>query len=121
MKLLDIRENAITAELDWGDVKLLTHVIEYAMKYDVMSDAADWGMAIGYLESTLAFLKAAGMASWAQTVEEKEYTLEEFLAMTPITSKERRRWEARCREAQREHQRERAEEEARKAEAPPAA
>ncbi len=104
MKLIGIRENAITVDLEWGDVKLFTHVMEYALRYDVMGDAHDWNMAIGYFEATLAFLKAAGMASWAQTVTPEEYTLEQFLEMTPITTAERAAEEARRAEERRQRE-----------------
>ncbi len=65
MQLVSIRENAVTVDFDWGDVRLLTYALEYAKQYDVLGDANDWGMAIGHLEATIAFLHAAGMASWA--------------------------------------------------------
>ncbi len=95
MQLVAIRENAVTVELDWGDVRLLTYALEHAKRYDVLSTANDWNMAMGYLEATVAFLYAAGMASWAQTVTPEEYTLDTFRELVPITAAERAAEEAR--------------------------
>ena len=98
MKLIGIKEDAITVDLNWIDVRLLTYVCEYAKQYDVLGNASDWNMAMGYLEATVAFLYAAGMASWAQTVTPEEYTFDTFREMVPITSAERAAEEARRRE-----------------------
>ena len=95
MQLVSSRENEVRVDRDWSDVALILHVCEHAKQYDVMGDANDWGMAIGYLEATVAFLQAAGMASWAQTVTPEEYTLEQFRALVPITAAERAADEAR--------------------------
>ena len=89
MKLIGIKEDAITVDLNWIDVRLLTYVCEYAKQHDVLGDASDWNMAMGYLEATVAFLYAGGMASWAQTVNPEEYTLERFRELVPITAAER--------------------------------
>src|SRR3712207_5713647 len=90
MQLVSIRDDEITVELNWGDVALLLHVGEHAKQHDVMGQAHDWGMAIGYLEATVAFLQAAGMASWARTVGDESYILERFRELVPITAAERR-------------------------------
>ncbi len=95
MKLIDIKEDALTVELNWIDVRLLTYVCEYAKQYDVLGTAHDWNMAMGYLEAMVACLYADGMASWAQTVTPEEYTLAEFCQMVPITAAERAAEEAR--------------------------
>ena len=102
MELVSIRENEITVELRWEDVALLVHVCEHAKQHDAMGNANDWGMGIGYLEATIAFLQAAGMASWAQTVGEETYSLERFLELVPITAAARRAEDARRKESQRE-------------------
>ena len=104
MKLLDIRENAITAELDWGDVKLLTFLCNHAIEDDALSKAHDWSMASGFAEAMVACLEAAGMASYASFAgaDTDEYTLANFRASVPLTEEERRRWERQCREAKRE-------------------
>ncbi len=102
MELVSIRENEITVELRWEDVALLVHVCEHAKQHDAMGNANDWGMGIDYLEATIAFLQAAGMASWAQTVGEETYSLERFLDVVQLTPEEERRWRERCEAAQRE-------------------
>ncbi len=70
----------------------------------MLGDASDWGMAIGYLEATVAFLYAAGMASWAQTVTPEQYTLEQFRELVPITAAERAAEEARRLEERRRYE-----------------
>ena len=102
MELVSIRENEITVELRWEDVALLVHVCEHAKQHDAMGNANDWGLGIGYLEATIAFLQAAGMASWAQTVGEETYSLERFLDLVPITAAARRAEERRRVEFNRE-------------------
>ena len=103
MKLIGIKEDAITVDLNWIDVRLLTYVCEYAKQYDVLGTASDWNMAMGYLEASVAFLYAAGMASWAQTVTPEEYTLDTFREMVPITAGERAAEEARRMEERQRH------------------
>ncbi len=117
MQLVSIRENEIRVDLDWGDVRLLAFTIRHARQYDVGSGADDPSGMLSYLDTALAFLEAAGLASWAHTVEREEYTLEHFAENVPITPEEHRRWRERCEAAQREH----AEEQALKSETPPAA
>ncbi len=68
MNLVAIRENAVTGELDWSDVKYLTHLIRHAITHDVGSSTYEPTMVVTYAETAEAFLLAAGMASWAQTV-----------------------------------------------------
>ena len=102
MNLVGIRENAVTVELDWADVKYLTHIIRHAVRHDVGSSTREPTMLVTYAETVEAFLYAGGMASWAQTVEEEEYTLERFAEVVPITNAEEARWQARVREAQKE-------------------
>ncbi len=112
MQLVSIRENAATVELDWADVRLLSYMIRHAIRHDVGSSTTEPTLFVSYADTALAFLEAAGMASWAHTVEEEKYTLEEFALVAPITPEEEARWQQQCRESQRE----RAAEEARKAE-----
>ena len=116
MQLVEIRENAVAVELDWSDVNYLTHIIRHAIRHDVGSTTYDPTMVVTYAETAEAFLEAAGMASWAHTVEEKEYTLERFAQVVPITAEEWRAEQERFAAARREMERER-----RPREAPPAA
>ena len=37
MNLVEIRENAVTVELDWSDVRYLAHLIRHATSHDVGS------------------------------------------------------------------------------------
>ena len=90
MKLIDIKENAITVELDWGDVALLSYVCREAMAHDAIGDAHDFSMTWGYVETLVSFFEAAGMASWADTVSKDEYTIERFRLVVPVTAKQRR-------------------------------
>ncbi len=107
MNLVDIRENAITVELDWADVRLLAYMLRHAVLHDVGSATAEPVATVSYADTAIAFLEAAGMASWAHTVEEEEYTLERFAEAVPITPDEERRWRERCEAVQRELARER--------------
>ncbi len=88
MQLVGIRENAVTVELDWSDVKYLAHIIRHAIRHDVGSSTYEPTMTVTYAETAEAFLYAAGMASWAHTVDEKTFTLERFLEVVPITPEE---------------------------------
>ncbi len=103
MQLVDIKENEIRVDLDWADVRLLAFTIRHAMHYDVGSGTEDPSMMLSYLETALAFLEAAGMASWAHTVDREEYTLDHFAENCPIMPEEHRRWRERCETVQREH------------------
>ncbi len=95
MQLVEIRENAVTVELDWSDVKYLTYLIRHAIRHDVGSSTYEPTMVVTYAETAEAFLLAGGMASWAQTVTPEEYTLDTFREMVPITAGERAAEEAR--------------------------
>ena len=95
MELVSIRENEVTVELDWADVKLLTFTIRHALSHDVGSATRDTTLTVSYLYTALAFLEAAGMASWAQTVGAEEYTVERFADVVALTPEEERRWEQR--------------------------
>ncbi len=99
MQLVSIRENEIRVDLDWADVKLLAYIIRHAISHDVGSTSANPTLYVSYADTALAFLEAAGLASWAHTVEEKDYTLEEFALTACITPEEEARWEQQCREA----------------------
>ena len=117
MQLVEIRENAVTLELDWADVKYLTYIIRHAIVTDFGHEARDHTMFVTYAETVEALLLAAGMASWAGVDDGRDYTLERFADVVQLTPEEERRWRERCAEAQREY----AAEQARKAERPPAA
>ena len=105
MQLVEIRENAVTVELDWADVKYLTHIIRHAIRHDVGSTTYEPTMIITYAETAEAFLLAGGMASWAQTVREEKYSVEAFLAVVPITEVEERAERERFAAARREMER----------------
>ena len=115
MQLVEIRENAVTVELDWSDVRYLAHIIRHAIYHDVGSTADEPTMLVTYAETVEALLLAGGMASWAQTVEEEKYNLERFLRVVPVTPAEHRAEEERFAAARRRMERKPAEE------APPAA
>ena len=101
MQLVEIRENAVTVDLDWVDVKLLTFVIAHALHHDVGSSTNDPDLTVGYIDTVAAFLAAAGMASWATTTDKEGYTLEQFAEVVAITPEENRRWAARREAVQR--------------------
>ncbi len=105
MQLVEIRENAVTVELDWSDVKYLAHIIRHAIRHDVGSTSYEPTMVVTYAETAEALLLAAGMASWAGTDERRDYTLERFADVVQLTPEEERRWQERCAVAQREHAR----------------
>ncbi len=88
MDLVNIRENALTVDLDWADCTLLAHLIRHALNRDALHDAADWNMAHGYARTVLALLEAGGMATWAHTTTEDEYTLEHFRTVAPVVREE---------------------------------
>ncbi len=121
MQLVGIRENAVTVELDWADVKYLTHIIRHAIRHDVGSTTYDPTMVVTYAETAEAFLLAGGMASWAQTVREEKYSVEAFLQVVPITEVEERAERERFAAARREVERERKPPASASAEPPPAA
>ena len=116
MQLVEIRENAVTVELDWSDVRYLAFIIRHAISYDVGSSAHEPTMFVTYADTVEALLLSGGMASWAQTTDEKEYSLERFLEVVPVTPAEHRAEEERRAASRREMERER-----RPREAPPAA
>ena len=89
MQLLEINENKVDVQLDWADVRLLTHALRHAIGHDVGSTVADFDMVSGYLNATVAFLEAAGMASRAHTVDRKDFTLYGFERVVPLTPEER--------------------------------
>ena len=90
MQLVSIRENEIRVDLDWADVKLLAHIIRHAISHDVGSTVHDPDLTISYADTALAFLEAAGMASWAHTVEYNKFTLERFGRVVALTPEEHR-------------------------------
>ena len=102
MRLVGIRENEVTVELDWSDVKYLTFLIRHAISYDVGSSSYEPTMLVSYAETVRAFLEAAGMASWAYTIEEEKFTLERFHQVVPITPEEHRAEQERFAAARRE-------------------
>ena len=102
MRLVGIRENEVTVELDWADVKYLTFIIRHGISHDVASTTSEPTMFVSYAETAEALLLAAGMASWAHTVDEENYTVERFLEVVQLTPEEHRRWRERCEAAQRE-------------------
>lgn len=101
MQLVNIAENRVTVDLDWADVKYLTHIIRCARGRAWGSVAQDSTMAVSYAETAVAFLAAAGMASWAHTVDEEEYTRERFADVVQLTPADGRRWRERVAEVQR--------------------
>ena len=95
MKLVDIRENAIAVELDWQDCTLLAYLIREALSCDALHDADNWSLTYGYARTAAALLETAGLASWAHTVKEDEYTLEPFRTVAPVTKDNRAKRQAR--------------------------
>ena len=95
MELVNIRENALTVELSWGDCTHLGMLIRRALDSDALHDAPDYGLADAYAYTALALLEAGGMASWAYTVEREGFTLEDFRAAAPATREDRAKAEAR--------------------------
>ncbi len=95
MKLVSIRENALTVELDWQDCTLLAYLIRKALSYDALHDADNWPLAHGYAQTVAALLEAGGLASWAHTTSEEEYTLEQFRTVAPVTKQNRAKQQAR--------------------------
>ena len=101
MRLVGIRENEVTVELDWADVKYLTFMIRHAISHDACSHSHEPTMLVTYAETAEAFLEAAGMASWAHTTDEEAFTLERFHQVVPLTPQERRAEEERFAAARR--------------------
>ena len=95
MKLVDIRENAIAVELDWQDCTLLAYLIREALTFDALGNADNQSMTYGYAMTVAALLDAGGLASWAYTVTEEEYTLEQFRTVAPVTKDNRAKQQAR--------------------------
>ncbi len=95
MHLVKIAENALTVELDWADCTLLAYLLREALSYDALSDADNWSMTHGYAQTVAALLEAGGLASWAYTVTEEEYTLEQFRTVAPVTKQNRAKRQAR--------------------------
>ncbi len=95
MQLVSIRENALTVELDWQDCTLLAYLIREALSYDALHDADNQSMTFAYAQTVAALLEAGGLASWAYTVTEEEYTLEQFRTVAPVTKQNRAKRQAR--------------------------
>ncbi len=95
MKLVDIRENAIAVELDWQDCTLLAYLIREALSFDALHDADSQSMTFAYVQTVAALLDAAGLASWAYTVERENFTLEQFRTVAPVTKDNRAKRQAR--------------------------
>ena len=95
MQLVNIRENALTVELDWADCTLLAYLLREALSYDALHDADNWSMAHGYAQTVAALLEAGGMATWAYTVEQENFTLDEFRTVAPVTKDNRAKKQAR--------------------------
>ncbi len=89
MDLVNIRENALTVDLDWADCLLLAHLIREALRHDALHDADNWTQTHGYARTVLALLEAGGMATWAHTTTEDEYSLEHFRTVAPVTREDR--------------------------------
>ena len=95
MQLVSIRENAVTVELDWQDCTLLAYILNEALGWDALHDADNWSMTYGYACTVAALLEAAGLASWAYTVEREDFTLEQFRTVAPVTKDNRAKVAAR--------------------------
>ena len=95
MQLVSIRENAVTVELDWQDCTLLAYLIREALTFDALGNADNQSMTYGYAQTVAALLDAGGLASWAYTVTEEEYTLEQFRTVAPVTKYNRAKRQAR--------------------------
>ena len=52
-------------------------------------------MTYGYARTAAALLEAAGLASWAYTVEREDFTLAEFRTVAPVTKDNRAKAAAR--------------------------
>ncbi len=100
MDLIKVSENALTLELDWADCSLLAYLIRHALNADALGNADNQSMTYGYAQTIAALLEAGGLASWAYTVTEEEYTLAQFRTVAPVTKEhraERQAWIERCR------------------------
>ena len=78
---------------------MLSYIIRHAIRNDVAGTASDTNFMMAYADTAVAFLDAAGMASWAHTVSEEDYTLDRFALVVPITEEEYRRWDEQVRRA----------------------
>ncbi len=96
MELVNIAENALTVKLDWSDCNMLAHLIREALSHDALHDAVAWSMTDGYARTIVALLEAGGMATWAHTTTEEDFTLENFRTVAPVTVEDRARLDARC-------------------------
>ena len=101
MDLIKVAENALTVELSWGDCTFLSHLIREALGRDALPDGADFALADGYARTLAALLEAGGMATWAYTVEQQDFTIEEFRTVAPVTPEDRAKAEARLASARR--------------------
>ncbi len=95
MQLVDIRENAVTVELDWQHCTLLAYLIREALTFDALGNADNQSMTYGYAQTVAALLDAGGLASWAYTVEREDFTLEQFRTVAPVTKDNRAKAAAR--------------------------
>ena len=86
---MTIRQNALTVELDWQDCTLLAYLIREALTFDALGNVDNQSMTYGYAQTVAALLDAGGLASWAYTVTEEEYTLEQFRTVAPVTKDNR--------------------------------
>ena len=88
MKLLGIEENAVIVELDWSDTRLLSHLCRYALERAALADAPNWPAPAGHATALVAFLEAAGLASYAPFVatiaEPEKYSLDGFRELYPL-------------------------------------
>ncbi len=88
MELVNIRENALTVRLDWSDCTMLAHLCRRALEHDALHDARAYSLADGYARTLIALFEAGGMATWAHTTTEDEYTLEHFRTVAPVVREE---------------------------------
>ncbi len=81
--------------LDWQDCTLLAYILREALGWDALHDADNWSMTYGYACTAAALLDAAGLASWAYTVEREDFTIEHFRTVAPVTKDNRAKRQAR--------------------------
>ncbi len=98
MQLLSIKDNEVRVDLHWGDVLLLAHLCRHALSRDALHDAPNWPGVNGHAETMIAFLEAAGLASYATfSGLDETYTLEGFRQLYPFSG-QHAAWEARQRQ-----------------------
>ena len=98
MELLSIKENEVRVELHWDDVLLLAHLCRHALSRDALHDAPNWPAVAGHAETMIAFLEAAGLASYASfTGCDETYTIEGFRELYPLHG-QHAAWQARQRQ-----------------------